>query len=100
MILIGKNISCSEIYSFQLKSCSEIYDFNWKEYISLHDDLSFMNDIQAINHYLTFGIYEKRIYKNSNAYKLCIGDKYKATPLDMVNDLIIDCDNIISDLKI
>jgi hypothetical protein len=41
-------------------------DFNWKTYIKLNNDLSiFANKIDAISHYLDYGIFEKRRYKIS-----------------------------------
>ena len=39
-------------------------NFNWKTYISLNPDLNHVtNEADAIKHYATYGIYERRSYK-------------------------------------
>ena len=37
-------------------------DFNPSTYIELNEDLKYMTEIEAINHYISYGCFEKRIY--------------------------------------
>ena len=41
-------------------------DFEWKYYISLYSDLQHMNENDAKIHYVLYGNYEERTYKNNN----------------------------------
>ena len=38
-------------------------DFDWKIYVQLNSNLSNLTEIEAKNHYLQFGLKEKRNYK-------------------------------------
>lgn len=43
-------------------------DFDWNNYISFHNDLKHMNENEAKIHYILYGNYEGRDYKNNNLY--------------------------------
>ena len=37
-------------------------NFNWKTYVQNNEDLSYMNENQAISHYINYGQFENRIF--------------------------------------
>ena len=64
-------------------------DFDWKIYILLNEDIKNFNETQAKNHYITFGFYENRKYKNNIIFEintknkdLKIENEYKNLPGD------------------
>ena len=44
-------------------------DFDWREYVQMHPDLyGIRTELEAANHYLAFGIREKRCYKHASPF--------------------------------
>jgi len=71
-------------------------DFNASDYKLLNNDLSNMNDEELINHYITQGIYENRLYKinlpndfNVYDYKLLNNDLSNMNDEELINHYII-----------
>jgi GR25 family glycosyltransferase involved in LPS biosynthesis len=71
-------------------------DFNASDYKLLNNDLSNMNDEELINHYITQGIYENRLYKinlpndfNVHDYKLLNNDLSNMNDEELINHYII-----------
>ena len=61
-------------------------DFNVSTYKKINKDLVNMTDDEAINHYLTYGIYENRKYMNINTLPIDFNvSTYKKLNKDLVN---------------
>lgn len=73
-------------------------DFDIEFYKNYYMDLQHMNDEELINHYLQYGIYENRIYKNNEKkiidISLCLNneiEKYNDLKFLTENELILYC---------
>ena len=68
-----KNLSDEEAYyNFSLNYFDRIYkipeDFNIENYKKLHFDLQFLSNLEIYNHFINYGIQEKRQYTGYNKY--------------------------------
>ena len=69
-------------------------DFDWEKYTELNVDLSNLNQYQAIQHYLQYGIKENRIYKqNTKNFE----DVEDVKDVQIINKdyLISNCENVL-----
>ena len=60
-------------------------DFDWKKYTELNGDLNILNQYQAIQHYLQYGIKENRIYNTNNMPIDFDWKKYTELNVDLTN---------------